>query len=810
MALSHGSIAFFGTYRPPVPLDIFSCPADPPPSSDKDEVLLTDDVSYNQNGQPIPLAALKELLTFLRKKNPKLASECGATPEDAEKGRVTGMVFVSERDRGLETLHVALRSGAGTVKVLSLGDIYGAETFGGVRMEDSGCIAGGFTERGVKVSHSLVYVSTKEPVKERRTPWTVVYRTNLADGKTERLTPKFQYDVSPAVSPSGRMVAVANFTGNAWNGEIENLKTDVVIMNLDKRAQGGRGRDVLIEDAGWPTWGSDNVIFFHRGFDTDPPSNTARWAVFRYDIAAHKEERVTPEGIDTMTPAAISETKVAVATIREKSKQVQMKVERTVTQYRHIEIFDMAKPGQPSVQITQRMRPEGDHYNPFVLDGGSRIGYHRCRTDKLLKVKVFVRLYVCLYGMQKVYSRDGNLTEMMHMQIGAASQKSTSIQRKFDKVQPPPSHADVGLFRVTGVFPSISKNGKKLAFVDNEFKAVWLADSKGLRVVYQVRASKSVFSTSWNQNDDLDTLYVCEGPAFSIDEPVQIMRIPNVSRDDLEDIETFPLTEDLYNCAFPSSNPEGTKLVFRSSRNRVPGAERKDKNLFIIDAEMGESAGIVQLTDGPWTDTHCSWSPREGGCDWIVFSSSGRPEKDIVRLLGEPEKDHGLDPGYFAVYLVNAKGLKPGDPVPVPVRVIHSAPTIAGHVNHPVFSPDMRSIVFAADLAAVSADPISMPHFTHSVRPYGDIFSVNLRDTEDMSKNKDIQEFHRITHSRYEYSTPTWTSSADNDDEDPNTKWKMLESVPNFTPRCPYARGEANEKEGWHMTGHLPIKKRCC
>ncbi|CAN6226647.1 unnamed protein product [Urochloa humidicola] len=90
MKQSRGSIAFFGTYRPPVPLDIFSCPADPPPSSAEDELLLTDDESsYNQNGHPIPAAALKELLTFLRRKNPKLFSECGATPDDADKGRVT-------------------------------------------------------------------------------------------------------------------------------------------------------------------------------------------------------------------------------------------------------------------------------------------------------------------------------------------------------------------------------------------------------------------------------------------------------------------------------------------------------------------------------------------------------------------------------------------------------------------------------------------------------------------------------------------------------------------------------------------------
>ena len=191
MGESRGSIGFFTTYRPSIPLDIFSCPIPPLPLSANSEELLTDGVSYNQNCRPVPPAALKELLVFLGKKNPELAARCGATPEDAVAGRVTGLVFVSERDDGLETLCVALHSKGrgGDAAVLSLAEIYGAGTFGGARMEDSGCIAGGFTAGGRAVGHSLVYVSTKESSRTRRTPWTVVYMTNLADGKTERLTP---------------------------------------------------------------------------------------------------------------------------------------------------------------------------------------------------------------------------------------------------------------------------------------------------------------------------------------------------------------------------------------------------------------------------------------------------------------------------------------------------------------------------------------------------------------------------------------------------------------------------------------------
>jgi hypothetical protein len=391
MAQSRGSIAFFTTYRPPVPLDIFSCPSDPQLSSAHSEVLLTDGHSYNQNCRPIPAAALSELLTFLAKKNPEASSRCGATPEDAVAGCVTGLVFVSERDDGLETLHVALRFNGsagggcgrapGKVAVLRLADIYGAGTFGGARMEDSGCIAGGFEEDGRAVGHSLVYVSTKETVRARRTPWTVVYKTNLADGRTERLTPPDQYDLSPAVSPSGKKVAVANFKFHRWTGEIQRLKTDIVVMNVDRQAQGGLRRKVLIRDGGWPSWASDRVIFFHRGIDEKLAASgevQMTWGVFRYDMATGETVRVTPADLDAVTPAAISETKVAVATIRQKAGQNDAR--RVEAQYRHIEIFDVGAPNEPA-RITCKIRADEDYYNPFVLDGGARIGYHRCRTS---------------------------------------------------------------------------------------------------------------------------------------------------------------------------------------------------------------------------------------------------------------------------------------------------------------------------------------------------------------------------------------------------------------------------------------------
>ncbi|PON81972.1 Tricorn protease [Trema orientale] len=234
----------------------------------------------------------------------------------------------------------------------------------------------------------------------------------------------------------------------------------------------------------------------------------------------------------------------------------------------------------------------------------------------------------------------------------------------------------------------------------------------------------------------------------------------------------------------------GTRLVFRSTRD---GGDKKHKNLYIIEnaqsRDVGE-ASITRLTNGPWTDTHCQWSPRG---DWIVFSST----RD--KPSGAPETDNNLDPGYFAVFIVNAN-----DPSVV-VRVIGSANDLAGHVNHPFFSPDGKSIVVTADLAAVSVDPISLPLFVHSVRPYGDIFTVDI-DPDDINKNKNLKNFTRITHSKYEYSTASWTMYSTHDQ---NAAWNLLlDKSIDYTPSCPYAYTDGGES--WHMTGHLLIPKRRC
>ncbi|GMN64546.1 hypothetical protein TIFTF001_033617 [Ficus carica] len=443
------------------------------------------------------------------------------------------MIFVSERD-SLETLHIALRFNDNTepkVRVFSMAEVFDTSTFGGVRMEDSGCIAGDY----------LIYVSTKEPAEQRRQPWTAIYRTNLKTGETDRLMPKGQADLSPAVSPSGKKIAVASFKGKDgnWNGEIEDRKTNIFGMGVDEPFK----RKMVVRNGGWPTWGSDDIIFFHRKQPSTPP----QW----------RSQLFTRDQISKMS--TLKKTNIG---------------------------------------------------------GSKHIGYHRCKSK--LKVPT----------------------------------SGDDVQRKFYELES--LDRSVGLFRVSGVFPTFS-----------------------IKTAPNLHSSTTSSRPFWNQNPAIDILYVCVGPSFSPDKELAISAIPVISK-----------------------------------------------------GEYGDGDGITRLTEGHWTDTHCQWSPNS---DWIVFSSTH--DKPIEA----PTKDKELDRGYFEIYLVTAN-----DPS-VAVRVTGSGNDLAGHVNHPFFCPDEKSIVVTADLAAVSADPISLPLFLHSVN----IFTVDI-DPTDIKKNKDVKEFKRITHSRYE------------------------------------------------------------
>ncbi|KAJ4965458.1 hypothetical protein NE237_017307 [Protea cynaroides] len=263
---------------------------------------------------------------------------------------------------------------------------------------------------------------------------------------------------------------------------------------------------------------------------------------------------------------------------------------------------------------------------------------------------------------------------------------------------------DLSLFRIDGSFPSFSPDGERIAYVG--FPGVYVVnrDGSGKRQVFPGMA----FSTGWDWKLR-GVIYTSVGPTFA--EESTGVDIVSIAVDEDGDAGYPPykkLTVGGKNNAFPSASPDGKWVVFRSGRSG-------HKNLYVMDALEGEKGGLRRLSEGKWTDTMCNWSP-DG--EWIAFAS---------------DRDNPGG-GSFSIFFIhpNGTGLK---------KVVHSSE--AGRTNHPWFSPDGKSLVFASDYAAVSAEPISNPHH---YQPYGDIFTAKV----------DGSDIRRLTHNSYEDGTPAW------------------------------------------------------
>ncbi|KAH7524543.1 hypothetical protein FEM48_Zijuj06G0130600 [Ziziphus jujuba var. spinosa] len=173
----------------------------------------------------------------------------------------------------------------------------------------------------------LVYVSTHEESGEARTSTAAVYTTELKSGVTRRLTPYGVADYSPSVSPSGDWTAVASY------GPKDGKRVKVV------------------EHGGWPAWGDERTLYFHRR------GEDKWWSIYRailpktgpISTESVVVERVTPPGLHVFTPATSPGNKkfIAVAT------------RRPTSQFRHIELFDLKT--NEFKELTRLVSPKSHH-----------------------------------------------------------------------------------------------------------------------------------------------------------------------------------------------------------------------------------------------------------------------------------------------------------------------------------------------------------------------------------------------------------------------------------------------------------------
>lgn len=429
-----------------------------------------------------------------------------------------------------------------------------------------------FHDRPTIRNNCLYFVSAHEKPKEWFKSWSAVYCAKLDSKEAVRLTPTGFADLSPAVSRSGKLIAVASYGSRSWDGNFHELNTEIAVFSPSAPSN----RTVICDNGGWPAFAGDSTVFFHR------KARDGWWSVFRLDLTDELDvfdvepKRVTPPGVHAFTPAASHDGKwIAVATRRKESK------------HRHIEIFDLET--EKFIPVTAITNPNFHHYNPFISTESRHLGYHRFRGESAV---------------------------------------GDSVAPHLLPVKSPVK--SLRMLRTPMTFASFSTDGGYIA-VNGDFftmPGLMILRSDGSKRWTAIKDS-SAFCTAWSPTEQ-GVIYTAVGPIFgSTKATVQMARAtfnPNDLRDrDAVTAEVKLLTRsDVGNNAFPSVSPDGKHLVFRSGRSGY-------KNLYILDAGNGETEageGIRRLTEGEWIDTMPSWSP-DG--ELIAFSSNRHdPENPTV------------------------------------------------------------------------------------------------------------------------------------------------------------------------------------
>ncbi|KAK9136586.1 hypothetical protein Sjap_007180 [Stephania japonica] len=540
-----------------------------------------------------------------------------------------------------------------------------------------------FHDRPTVKNNRLYFTSLHEPSGEMYKSSSAVYCTNLDDWKTVRLTPRGAADYSPAVSKSGKFVAVASYGFKSWETEFNELHTDIVVFPASDPTK----RIEICAGGGWPAWSGDSTIYFHRVADD------GWWSVFRVDLPENFESyeklvaaaprRITPTELHAFTPAASHDGKLIVVATRRK---------REKDDFRHIEIFDVER--KTFHQVTERLNPKFHHYNPFFSPESGFLGYHRYRGE---------------------------------------SSPGESIIPHLERVNPP-TGCTLQMLRVNGEFPSVSIDGKFIAFnfivYNPEVQGLYVIKSDGSKR-WNLIKRQSAFHSVWDPVEK-GVIYTAIGPIFAPNSgTIHIVRVsfdPSHLNDvDREEIPTdikILTKENTGNNGFPSISPDGKHMVFRSGRNG-------NRNLYIMDAVDGEHNGdIRQLTDGPWIDTMPCWSP-DG--EFIAFSSTRHnPDKSEFHSLYLIRPD-GTD--LRRIYVAGREGSKETD---------------RERINHVWFSQDSKWLLFTANMGGVSAEPISLPN---QYQPFGELFVCRV----------DGSGLQRLTWNAYENGTCAWNWRDDLD-----------------------------------------------
>ncbi|KAF3447026.1 hypothetical protein FNV43_RR12206 [Rhamnella rubrinervis] len=592
------SIIFYTLGSLDYAFDIFSLPTRiNPPISIAHEIKITDGPSVNFNGHFPSPSSSPSLLSLLR--NQTLLQTVDNRPDPPP----LQLVYVSERngvsniyydevyfDNTRSTRSIRKRSSFEVPERVQVPLLNLEDSQNRISMKDRPSLAGDY----------LVYVSTHEDFGVARTSTAAVYSTKLKSGVTRRLTPYSVADFSPSVSPSGKWTAVASYGASGWEGEVKELSTDIYVF----LTRDGTHRVKVVEHGGWPCWGDETTLYFHRRGEDE------WWSIYRAILPKNRPistesvviERVTPPGLHVFTPATSLGNKnfIAVATRRPTSK------------FRHIELFDLEK--NEFKELTRLVSPQTHHFNPFMSSDSTRVGYHRCRLG------------------------------------GNGRESSKLLLQNLPSPDP-----DISLFRLDGSFPSVSPSGDQIAYTDFPGVYVINPDGRNRRQLYDGFA----FSTAWNPVHK-GIIYTSAGPKFaSVGTEVDIISI-NV--DGVDQSRIKKLTTNSKNNAFPSPSPDGKWIVFRSGRSGyknlyIMDAEEGEKGGLRRLTNGSWSDTMPNWSpDGEWIAFASDRdSPDSGSFELYMVHPNGTGLRKVIKAAEPISYPHQYQP-YGEIFTVKLNG----------------------------------------------------------------------------------------------------------------------------------------------------------
>jgi TolB protein len=507
-----------------------------------------------------------------------------------------------------------------------------------------------------------------------------IYRAHPDGTGLERLTDDPAFDDQAAISPDGRTVAfVSSRTGHA---EIFTLDLATKRVRNITNHEGGHYRPAWSPDGQWLVVSSDR--------DSPKPHRPDGFELIQQTeiYVLHPDgsglRRLTHTNSYAGSPSWSPDGK-QIAYYKASFDDV-----IRISDPRHLRATtQIAQVDSASGEEKELTAGKGEKWSPRWIEGG-RIGYFSGGPEGGIE---FTQGGPGARGEfdNPDWSPDGR-NMVYHRDIG----------QNWPPVMETPSKDPRFRLLRTGIFPTFSPDGQRMAFTNGQAALSHnglmetSADGSNRWLIHD-NLERNTTAPSWSPLGDWIAFGL--GGAFQgflgtgrVSSTIALIRPDGTG---LKEI-----THGERNDGFPGWSPDGKRLVFRT-------ADKSGKGLRIIDVETGE---IKVLTGGEHTDNFPDWSPKG---DWICFTSN--------------REDHD-----YEIYLIHPDGTG-----------LKRLTRLPGNDAHSTWSPDGEWIAFSSGRAGFKDEMALHPHNPQS---YGEITVMRA----------DGSEITALTDNPWEDATPRW------------------------------------------------------